>query len=62
MAKTKEIFKEFPEIREILWGGEFWRDGGHIDTVSDRGGLDKIKKYVEEQGRLSGQLLLADFS
>ena len=34
---AKEIFKEFPEIREILWGGEFWSDGGHIDTVSDRG-------------------------
>ena len=28
---AKEIFKEFPEIREILWGGEFWSDGGHID-------------------------------
>jgi len=36
---AKEIFKEFPDIGEILWGGEFWSDGGHIDTISDLGGL-----------------------
>ncbi len=58
---AKEIFKEFPEIKEFLWGGEFWNDGGHIDTLSDRGGLEKIKKYVEEQGGVKGQLRLADF-
>ena len=59
---AKEIFKEFPEIKEILWGGEFWSDGGHIDTVSDSGGLEKIKKYVEEQGRSKEQLRLVDFT
>jgi len=59
---AKEIFKEFPEIRGFLWGGEFWSDGGHIDTVSDRGGLEKIKKYVEEQGGAKVQLRLTAFS
>ena len=58
---AREIFKEFPEIREFLWGGEFWSDGVHIDTVSDRGGLEIIKKYVEDQGKSVGQLRLADF-
>ena len=55
------IFKEYPYIKEELWGGEFWSDGGHIDTVSEFGGLDKIKKYVTEQGHDINQLKLTEF-
>ena len=55
------IFKNYPYLREELWGGEFWSDGGHIDTVSEYGGLDKIKKYVVEQGGDSAQLQLTAF-
>ena len=55
------IFKEYPYIKEELWGGEFWSDGGHIDTVSEFGGLDRIKKYVKEQGRDDSQLKLSEF-
>ena len=58
---ARMIFKRFREIKQELWGAEFWSDGGHIDTVSDHGGLEKIKKYVEEQGRSDGQLRLASF-
>ena len=59
---ARMIFKRFREIKRELWGGEFWSDGGHIDTVSNHGGLEKIKKYVEEQGGQKGQLRLADFT
>ena len=55
------IFKKYPYIKEELWGGEFWSDGGHIDTVSEFGGLERIKKYVEEQGRDISQLKLTSF-
>ena len=55
------IFKEYPYIKEELWGGEFWSDGGHIDTVSEFGGLERIKKYVKEQGRDDNQLKLSEF-
>ena len=55
------IFKKYPYIKEELWGGEFWSDGGHIDTVSEFGGLEKIKKYVQEQGREVSQLKLSAF-
>ena len=55
---AKMIFKRFKEIKKELWGGEFWNDGGHIDTVSEYGGLEKIKKYVREQGRKEEQLML----
>ena len=55
------IFKKYPYLKEELWGGEFWSDGGHIDTVSEFGGLEKIKKYVREQGRDVNQLKLSAF-
>ena len=55
------IFKKYPYIRKELWGGEFWSDGGHIDTVSEYGGLDRIKKYVKEQNRDVNQLKLSEF-
>ena len=56
-----QIFKKFPEIKEELWGGEFWTDGGHIDTVGDGRGLDEVKKYVKNQGRNVNQLLIHEF-
>jgi putative transposase len=38
---AKEIFKKFPKIKEELWGGHFWTEGGHIDTVGDGYGEGK---------------------
>ena len=60
---AKETFKAFPEIRKILYGGEFWSDGGHIDTVGDGRGLEQIRKYVEQQGSKEdlAQLKLIEF-
>ena len=58
---AKQVFKQFPELREELWGGEFWSDGGHIDTVGDGKGLDAIKKYVLSQGQDTNQLTLHEF-
>ena len=57
-----QIFKKFPKLKEeVLWGGEFWSDGGHIDTVGDGRALDQVKKYVLEQGRNANQLELFEF-
>ena len=30
---ARQLFKRFPEIKEQLWGGQFWNDGGYIGTV-----------------------------
>ena len=57
-----QVFKEFPELKEELLGGELWSDGGHIDTVGDGRGLDEAKNYVKQQGGDSSQLKLATFS
>lgn len=58
---ARMIFRDFPEIKEFLWGGEFWNDGGHIDTVGDQSGLERIKQYVHAQGGPKGQLRLVSF-
>ena len=47
---ARKIFKEYPEIRKQLWGGEFWSDGGYIGTVGDGTTSDIIKNYVQNQG------------
>jgi|GEM_PF-3561561 putative transposase len=45
-----QIFKEYPEIKKQLLGGEFWSDGGYTGTVGDGTTSDVIKNYVENQG------------
>ena len=48
---SREIFKEVPEIKKQLWGGEFWTDGYYFATVSGKGDRAIIEKYIEKQGR-----------
>jgi putative transposase len=31
---AKVVFHENPEVKRMLWGGEFWTDGYFINTVS----------------------------
>ena len=56
-----QVFKKFPELKEELWGGEFWSDGGHIDSVGDGRGLEEVKKYIKKQGGKITQLKLHEF-
>ena|SRR3989338_1733474 len=44
------MFKNFPEIRNQLWGGELWSDGGFIGTIGQTQGLEGMKKYIKKQG------------
>jgi putative transposase len=48
---SQGIFKEAPEIKKELWGGEFWTDGYYIGTVSARGDRKVIENYIKNQGR-----------
>ena len=47
---AREIFERHPEVKEELWGGEFWTDGYFVNTVSKFGDETSISKYVREQG------------
>ncbi len=62
---AKEIFKLHPEVKQKLWGGQFWTDGYYISTVGAHGNEQTIKEYVKNQGKeynqiYRGQLTLFD--
>jgi putative transposase len=48
---AKEIFKRHPEVKQILWGGEFWSKGFYVNTVGKHGGENTIQNYVKSQDR-----------
>ena len=47
---AKKIFVKHPQVKEELWGSEFWSDGFFVNTVSKFGSEDTISKYVKDQG------------
>ena len=48
---AKALFKQFPELRKELWGGEFWSDGYFISTISEKGNWQQVEAYVRNQGK-----------
>jgi len=48
---AQEIFKQAPEVKRKLWGGEFRYDGYYVSTVGRQGSEETIQKYVKEQGK-----------
>lgn len=59
---AKQIFIKFPRIKEFLWGGHFWSEGGHIDTVGDGYGVNAMKEYIKKQGVADNQMTLYKFA
>jgi putative transposase len=47
---ARQLFKRYPEIKQQLWGGEFWSDGGYIGTVSEGVTEEIICNYIEQHG------------
>ncbi len=47
---AREIFKQCPQVKKQLWGGEFWSDGYFASTVGKYGNEDIIRQYVKNQG------------
>ena len=47
---AREIFKNCPQVKELLWGGEFWSDGYFASTVGKHGDENMISHYVKKQG------------
>ena len=41
------IFREHPEVKKELWGGEFWEDGYFARTVGDKVTADMIRNYIK---------------
>lgn len=59
---AKEIFENFPRIKDFLWGGHFWSEGGHIDTVGDGYDVKAMEAYILKQGISKEQLTLFQFA
>ena len=53
---AKEVFKKHPEVKQILWGGNFWTSGYYINTVGQYGNEQIISNYVKEQGKKYNQI------
>jgi putative transposase len=58
----KLMFARFPQLRELLWGGELWSDGGYVATIGQYQGMPGIVKYLRNQGKKKGkQMSLSEF-
>ncbi|RFU94089.1 IS200/IS605 family transposase [Sphaerochaeta halotolerans] len=47
---AKRIFAEHPEVKRMLWGGEFWGDGYFVSSVGKFTSEEVIAEYVKRQG------------
>jgi len=47
---AREVFVKVPEVKEKLWGGEFWGKGYFVNTVGQHGSESVIAAYVAGQG------------
>ena len=52
---ARELFRQFPELRKELWGGEFWTDGYYVATIGKGGDWETVVRYVENQGKTTGK-------
>jgi putative transposase len=62
---AKKIFFLHPEVKQMLWGGNFWTSGYYMNTVGRYGSEQVISNYVKQQGMeyrkiYQGQLTLFD--
>ncbi len=58
---AKEIFRQMPEVKKQMWGGEFWSDGYFISTVGSHGTEEMLKQYVKNQGKSNENIQLRLF-
>lgn len=48
---AREIFKQRPEVKLKLWGGQFWTDGYYVNTVASYGSENAVRDYIKSQGK-----------
>ena len=46
-GSSKLLRKEYPEIKEFLWGDSFWSDGYFAETIGKQN-YEQIKQYIKE--------------
>ena len=48
---SKRVFAEHPEVKKMLWGGEFWSDGYFVSSVGKFTSENVIREYIKNQGK-----------
>ena len=48
---ARKILEANPEVKEALWGGNFWTAGYYVGTVGEHGTENVITEYIKNQGR-----------
>lgn len=46
---AKGVFKRFPDVRNRLWGGEFWANGYCVTSVGKALNSDQVTRYISKQ-------------
>ena len=46
---AKMVFKQFPDVKKQLWGGEFWGGGYFVRSVGDKVTSEIIRRYIKYQ-------------
>lgn len=47
---ARKTLERMPEVKDELWGGEFWTDGYFINTVGRNNTETAVKQYIQRQG------------
>ncbi|WP_342225024.1 IS200/IS605 family transposase [Rickettsia endosymbiont of Urophora cardui] len=47
---SKKMFEKYPNLKEKLWGSEFWSKGYFMSTVGKHGDAQKLRNYVQNRG------------
>ena len=47
---AREVFAKAPEVKEQLWGGEFWGKGYFVNTVGQHSSESVIAAYIANHG------------
>jgi REP element-mobilizing transposase RayT len=53
---AREIFRQCPQVKKQLWGGECWTDGYFASTVGKHGSENTIANDVKAQGESYNKL------
>jgi putative transposase len=48
---ARELFRSHPQIKKMLWGGNFWTSGYYVSTVGVYANENTIRRYVHNQSQ-----------
>jgi len=46
---AREMFRQYPQLKKRLWGGELWKDGYYVGTIGESQTEAKIRDYITRQ-------------